>query len=408
MKFIGLPKDYKRPGEGFRTVLGVSLLLALAFVSILGADAMFSNPRPEPNENVAGTGESVISAQTSDITLSNAGGSADIPSTSTGPVDPETPVETTPEAALTPTATPAPTEVTIRETKESATYYATGDINVRSGPGTDYEIVDSLSKGDKIQVVAYTENGWKKISEGHYVIDDFVSENAPETPKSGTYYTIGEVNVRSGPGTDYSITKTLGKNSPVDVVAITANGWYRTVVDTYVLADLCTSDTPATPTPKPTATPKATPTPKPIPEGTEEQAALVNLSVDDFLLMAGIVESERPSGNGMYDGQLWVAQVIWNRVNSSKWPNTVFEVITQTNQFSTDVYNSETKEYTSLRAPKESSRRAVVEAFQNPPIPTNVIFFNQASHPDTEKWMDIWVYYGDCDGNSFFLYERVN
>ena len=45
-------------------------------------------------------------------------------------------------------------------------------------------------------------------------------------------------------------------------------------------------------------------------------AAAVGLSVDDFELMAGIVESERPSGTGMKTGQIWVAQVIWNRVNN--------------------------------------------------------------------------------------------
>lgn len=399
MKFIGLPKDYKRPGEGFRTALGAGLLLALAFVSILGADAMFSNPRPDPSENTAVSGESTISDQTTGIDLSNAGSPTDILEASTEPVDSGTPAETTPEVTLTPTAVPTPTEVTIGETKESATYYATGDINVRSGPGTDYDIVDSLSKGDKIQVVAFTENGWKKISEGHYVIDDFVSKTSPETPKSGTYYTIGEVNVRSGPGTEYAITKTLSKDSPVEVVAVTANGWYRTVVDTYVLADLCTSDTPSTPTPKPTATPK--PTPKPIPEGAAEQAASVNLSVDDFLLMAGIVEAECPTYLG-YTAQTWGAQVIWNRVKSSRWPNTVFEVISQGNggQFYTYKAGEEEK----IRGwASVDSRKAVVQAYWafNPPIPDGVLFFDSNNLADPTPP----GYYGSKGGNHYYYYK---
>jgi spore germination cell wall hydrolase CwlJ-like protein len=271
----------------------------------------------------------------------------------------------------------------------------TAQVNIRSGPGTAYDIVDTLKRGDTIQVVTSTSNGWKKIGEGRYLTSDFVSKTPTSTPLSGTYYAIGEVNVRSGPGTEYSITRELAKGSAIDVVAITANGWYQTVKNTYVLASLCSKDKPATPTPKPTAPP--TPTPKPIPTGAAEMAETVGLSVEDFELMAGIVESERPSGGGNYDGQVWVAQVIWNRVNNSAWPNTVYGVITQSGQFSTWKGG-----YKTTLSAADDSRRAVVEAFQNPPIPTNVIFFN-----NNRNWDGTWVYYGESGGNYFYKNIRV-
>ena len=389
MKFIGIPKDYNKPGEGLRTILGVSLLLALAFVSILGADTMFSNQRPE-DEFTSSSILSESSVPSTDFSEPADSSESMIPPESSGSG------EITPEPTE-PAPSPEPTEAPVKETKESAVYYATAKINIRSGPGIDFDIVGSLLKGDKVNVTASTDNGWKKIGSEQYVISEFVSKTPPASALSGIFYTIGEVNVRSGPGTEYSIVKELSKGSAIEVVALTANGWYKTVRDTYVLASLCTKDKPVTPTPKPTATPK--PTPKPIPEGVAEKAAAVGLSVEDFELMAGIVESERPTGSGYYEGQVWVAQVIWNRVISSKWPNSVYGVITQLNpkQFSTWKGG-----YTTTRAPQDSSRNAVVEAFNTAPIPRNVLFFN-----NNRNWDDTYEYYGEAGGNYFYTENRV-
>jgi uncharacterized protein YraI len=412
MKFIGIPKNYQKPGEGFRTILGIALLLSLAFVSILGADTMFSNPRIDSDASTTVSEDftdPISSAQATTVSPSGSSDPSDVPETTgtfetsetSAPSTTVTPGETNPipttKPTAAPTATPTPTTAPVTETAESATYYVTAQVNIRSGPGTAYDVVDSLERGDSIQVTASTSNGWKKVGENRYLTASFVSKTPPSTPLSGTYYAIGAVNVRSGPGTEYSITRELEKGSAIDVVAITANGWYQTVKGTYVLASLCTKDKPATPTPQPTATPKPTasptPTPKPIPAGVAEMAAAVGLSVDDFELMAGIVESERPTGSGNYDGQVWVAQVIWNRVNSSKWPNTVYGVITQNGQFSTWLGG-----YKTSKNPKDSSREAVVQAFQNPPIPADVLFFN--SWPLADPLPD--NYYASCGGNHFY------
>ena len=49
-----------------------------------------------------------------------------------------------------------------------------GPLNVRSGPGTDYEKVDSLSTGQVVQG-SLTEDGWYQI-DGGYVSADYVAE----------------------------------------------------------------------------------------------------------------------------------------------------------------------------------------------------------------------------------------
>lgn len=60
---------------------------------------------------------------------------------------------------------------------------AEGGLRVRSGPGTSYEILDSLVNGNPVQVVAAAENGWYQISYSGaggatmygYVLGDYIS-----------------------------------------------------------------------------------------------------------------------------------------------------------------------------------------------------------------------------------------
>lgn len=103
-----------------------------------------------------------------------------------------------------------------------------------------------------------------------------------EKEMSGTFYSNGEVNVRSGPSTDDSIVRKLVRDDSVTVVAKTSNGWYKLSDGGYVRADLVranleTSDpsdkeestSPTTTRPnskvEEPSEPSATPTPTPAP-----------------------------------------------------------------------------------------------------------------------------------------------
>lgn len=48
------------------------------------------------------------------------------------------------------------------ESVEKRIMYTTADLNVRSGPGTSYEVISTLSKGTEITVIA-ENNGWAEI-----------------------------------------------------------------------------------------------------------------------------------------------------------------------------------------------------------------------------------------------------
>ena len=55
------------------------------------------------------------------------------------------------------------------------------------------------------------------------------------------------MNVRSGPGTDYSLITGLNPGDSIEVTATTDNGWYRTSDGYYVKADLCLDQAPEAP-----------------------------------------------------------------------------------------------------------------------------------------------------------------
>jgi cell wall-associated NlpC family hydrolase len=148
-------------------------------------------------------------------------------------------------------------------------YVCVSEANVRSTPSASGELVATVEYSDHVTSVgigsSWTRIQMDDLSEGYllseFVTTSFIATPTPtpkptptptpkpvitETAASGTYYAKGELNVRSGPGTGYSLTKTLNAGDPVEVVAKTSNGWYKTVKGTYVMANLVTSTKPGT------------------------------------------------------------------------------------------------------------------------------------------------------------------
>ena len=122
----------------------------------------------------------------------------------------------------------------------------TDSLNVRSGAGTSYNKIGSLSKGTKVEIVG-TTNGWYKIkynSSYGFISDDYVSNvitvgsgsgsnngsssnNGETIIKTGVVYNTDSLNVRSGSSTSYSVIGTLKRNAKVEIVKVEANGWYK-------------------------------------------------------------------------------------------------------------------------------------------------------------------------------------
>lgn len=146
-------------------------------------------------------------------------------------------------------------QTTLSAYGSAVTMYSNDDVNVRSGPGTDSDVIDALVSGDKVTVTGET-SGWYQVSINGatgYVRKDFLtsdlstvksaqSETTAETSASGgaaaaelaaktdystasTLYATDGVRVRSQPGTDSEILGSLGAGNAVTVIGETAN-WY--------------------------------------------------------------------------------------------------------------------------------------------------------------------------------------
>lgn len=237
--------------------------------------------------------------------------------------------------------------------------------------------------------------------------------------KKAAYLNVGSANFRKGPGLDYKIIEELKYGAKFTAVGKSGD-WLKVKYDgTYgfILAEFVEYGVPPTPTPKPTAKPTATPkpaaTPAPTAEptkqpentgGSESNSGVSSndyfssgggFSADELLLVAQVVQEES-KGSGV-EARAAVANVIYNRIASSRFPDSVSGVIFQKNQFT--VARDEDK----LRAvvPVSKTIEAVNQIFVNGDrfMPEDVLYFRSSSKGTS--W-DKRVYYATYGGNSFF------
>ena len=107
----------------------------------------------------------------------------------------------------------------------ATTVKASAVVNVRTGPGTGYAVMGTVPAGD-VYVAESSSGGWWKIwYDGRlgYSSGDYYSTVSGMT---GVKVTLDGLNVRSGPGTGYSI---IGKvyMGQIYFWGSLANGWYR-------------------------------------------------------------------------------------------------------------------------------------------------------------------------------------
>ena len=103
--------------------------------------------------------------------------------------------------------------------------------------------------------------------------------------------------------------------------------------------------------------------------------------LDDYShdLLARLVTAE--SGGESFEGQIAVAEVVLNRIASPDYPNSLYEVIYEHNQFE-PVRNEAIN-----RPASESARKAVDEALNGSNIARGALFFYNEKTA-TSRWLD--------------------
>jgi len=111
-------------------------------------------------------------------------------------------------------------------------------LNVRSGPGTNNAVMGTLKHGEKVNVTDYNNDWYKLTFSGKtgYISRPFTKDDdpvpTPATPGAASSKTAyvntpgSTLNVRSGPGTNYSIIGSLKHGEKIEVTD-EDNSWYK-------------------------------------------------------------------------------------------------------------------------------------------------------------------------------------
>lgn len=171
---------------------------------------------------------------------------------------------------------------------ETGTHVVTpAALNVRTGPNDYYPVCDIIHRGDRVQVVAILGTFCRIVApsgEYGYVSRQYldpIDAPAPTAAPTGRQVyrvTASALNVRTGPGTGYSVLRVIYNGEEVYKLADANASWMRIQLRDgrtgYIMATYATyvrTEGGAAPTQRPTATPRptsrptATPTPAPLP-----------------------------------------------------------------------------------------------------------------------------------------------
>ena len=113
---------------------------------------------------------------------------------------------------------------------------ATTNLNMRSGPGLEYNVVTVLNEGDIIVILERTSGEWYNVNfhglTGYvrttYLRDVLTAENFSAIGR----LTGDKVNIRSIPSTSGNLLATYPKNTEMTVIGINS-GWYKIRHDGY-------------------------------------------------------------------------------------------------------------------------------------------------------------------------------
>lgn len=234
-----------RPGKGRGRASSSALLpvlcIALALAAAVAAVLLILFVPKQTDEPPESTPKRQVQTETAYVTAR--------PETTPSPVN-ETAVPSpvpTPVATARPTAAPTQTPVQVqtpRPTQTSAVteveaMYIVRDpadtyANMRSGPGTQYDVVFTIPNGANVGTVdGKTSNGWYYVAYCDavgWVTGAFVYDMKTTVRDGNDTY----VNLRSGAGTSYSVLTTIPNGSQVEQLGeYDSNGWCRVVYNGY-------------------------------------------------------------------------------------------------------------------------------------------------------------------------------
>lgn len=243
----------------------------------------------------------------------------------------------------------------VKTTDESRYYHVTSEfLNVRVSPNPTSQIEDVLVKNWTVEIVDVTSRGWGKLKTGGYInlkyamkdstadgLKTLVKQSRIPKPKP-VFAQPNEKNI--------ILAKTKSVSKPVQKQVIIQQ---RKVETKSIITDR-----------------------KPVTkETTQSSNSKYDFNAYELDLFARIVQAE--SGSEPYAGQVAVASVILNRLDSDQFPGTLRSIIYQRKQFSPVMNGSINKKAT------DSARNAVQDAIKGNGRMYGALYFYAPKYVDS-------------------------
>lgn len=276
-----------------------------------------------------------------------------------------------------PVKTPVPTPQLpqVEECDPTKGYTKKSGVNLREQPTTDSDVLATLDKATRITITG-TAGEWTRVTvndETGFISTEFVGKGSVpsvltiDSVKRRNGITNASVNMREEPDTNSDVIEKLELFTPFTITGEN-DEWYEVEYEGergYVSKKY-------------------------------SETAVGYYAQKDLYLVAQLVHQEAKYTSR--DGLIAVANVVYNRLRSSKFPNTLEGVVFEEGQF------SPAESGRGLRSVKPSSGAidAVLEVFARGKtiLPRNVLYF-RADHMGT-TWSSARRYYGTYGGNCFF------
>lgn len=248
-------------------------------------------------------------------------------------------------------------------------------VNIRSQASTESEIEGKLYKDSAAKILDSTGD-WYYVESGSvkgYIMKDYLKTNIPDDELIEKYGTLrisvntDGLNVRENPDIDSKKLTVIYKNEVYSVIEL-YDEWVKVdISDDKIIGyvskeyiELIVDFTKAISKEEEEELKKLQEEERIKKETEIKYRDELDYTQEELKLLACLVHAE--AGNQSYEGKLAVANVVLNRVKSSKYPNTIEEVIYQPGQFTVSSSGSLDKQLDNYNNYSSNSQRLTIKA----------------------------------------------